>query len=68
MACCRRGVQWMPHAGGQTATPGDGLDAQLAAIADRQLQTNCACFTPNDARIEDILRLAQEYQADGVVH
>ena len=55
-------------AGGQTEVPGDGLDRQLAAIADRQLQTNCACFTPNHARIDDILRLAKEYQADGVVH
>jgi benzoyl-CoA reductase/2-hydroxyglutaryl-CoA dehydratase subunit BcrC/BadD/HgdB len=32
------------------------------------LQTNCACFTPNTARIEDILNLAREYQADGVIH
>ncbi len=55
-------------AGGPTAVPGDGLDAQLAAIADRQLQTNCACFTPNEARIEDILRMVKEYQADGVIH
>jgi benzoyl-CoA reductase/2-hydroxyglutaryl-CoA dehydratase subunit BcrC/BadD/HgdB len=55
-------------AGGATAIPGGGVDAQLAAIADRQLQTNCACFTPNDARIDDILRLAQEYRADGVIH
>ena len=55
-------------AGGETAIPGDGIDRQLAAIADRQLQTNCACFTPNDARIEDVLRLAREYQADGVIH
>jgi benzoyl-CoA reductase/2-hydroxyglutaryl-CoA dehydratase subunit BcrC/BadD/HgdB len=55
-------------AGGQTAVPGNGIDSQLAAIADRQLQTNCACFTPNDARIEDIIRLAKEYQADGVIH
>ncbi len=55
-------------AGGQTAIPGDGIDGQLAAIADRQLQTNCACFTPNDARIDDVLRLAREYQADGVIH
>ena len=55
-------------AGGRTATPDDGLDAQLAAIADRQLQTNCACFTPNDARIEDILRMVKEHEADGVVH
>jgi len=55
-------------AGGQTTIPGDGIDSQLAAIADRQLQTNCACFTPNDARIEDILRMVQEYEADGVIH
>ncbi|MDM7996380.1 MAG: double-cubane-cluster-containing anaerobic reductase [Acidobacteriota bacterium] len=55
-------------AGGQCAIPDGGLEAQLAALADRQLQTNCACFTPNDARIEDILRLAKEYQADGVIH
>lgn len=55
-------------AGGQTALPGDGLAGQLAAIADRQLQTNCACFTPNDARIDDILRLAKEYEVDGVIH
>jgi benzoyl-CoA reductase/2-hydroxyglutaryl-CoA dehydratase subunit BcrC/BadD/HgdB len=55
-------------AGGQTAIPGDGIQGQLAALADRQLQTNCACFTPNDARIEDILRITKEYEADGVIH
>lgn len=55
-------------AGGETTVSTDGLDGQLAAIADRQLQTNCACFTPNDARIEDILRMVREYQADGVIH
>jgi benzoyl-CoA reductase/2-hydroxyglutaryl-CoA dehydratase subunit BcrC/BadD/HgdB len=55
-------------AGGLTAIPGDGIAGQLAALADRQLQTNCACFTPNDGRIEDILRMADEYQADGVIH
>lgn len=55
-------------AGGAAAIPNDGLDKQLAALADRQLQTNCACFTPNDGRIDDILRLAKEYEADGVIH
>lgn len=55
-------------AGGQTTLPANGLDTQLAAIADRQLQTNCACFTPNHARIDDILRMVKEYQADGVIH
>ena len=33
----------------------------LNAIADRYLAINCACFTPNEERVEDILRLAREY-------
>ncbi len=41
---------------------------QLEAIADRQLETHCACFTPNDERIEDILTLARGWAVDGVVH
>jgi benzoyl-CoA reductase/2-hydroxyglutaryl-CoA dehydratase subunit BcrC/BadD/HgdB len=44
------------------------LDAQLEAIADRQLETHCACFTPNDERIDDILTLTSDWAADGVVH
>lgn len=44
------------------------LDGQLAAIADRQLETHCACFTPNDERTDDILMLARDWAADGVVH
>jgi benzoyl-CoA reductase/2-hydroxyglutaryl-CoA dehydratase subunit BcrC/BadD/HgdB len=44
------------------------LAAQLEAIADRQLETHCACFTPNDERIEDILALARDWMVDGVVH
>ena len=55
-------------AGGQTPIRDDSVEDQLAAIADRQLQTNCACFTPNDDRIDDILRMVQEYEADGVIH
>ena len=31
------------------------------------MKINCACFTPNTARIDDILRLAEEYQVDGVI-
>jgi len=50
--------------------PEDGatLDAQLNAIADRYLNIHCACFTPNEERIGDIISLAHEYEADGVVH
>ena len=28
---------------------------------------NCACFTPNSARIDDIIRLAKEYKVDGII-
>ncbi len=31
------------------------------------MKNNCACFTPNPGRIEDIIRLAKEYKADGVI-
>lgn len=43
------------------------LEGQLRAIARRQLDTHCASFTPNEERIEDILRLAKDYAVDGVV-
>ncbi len=44
------------------------LDAQLKALADRYLDIHCACFTPNEERADDVVRLAGEYQADGVIH
>lgn len=43
------------------------LDGQIAALASRYMKNNCACFTPNDGRIDDILRLAKEYHVDGVI-
>ncbi|MDP3063246.1 MAG: 2-hydroxyacyl-CoA dehydratase family protein, partial [Chloroflexota bacterium] len=47
---------------------GGNVGEQLEAIADRYMGIHCACFTPNDERLDDIVRLAREYQADGVVH
>jgi benzoyl-CoA reductase/2-hydroxyglutaryl-CoA dehydratase subunit BcrC/BadD/HgdB len=44
-----------------------GLEAQIAAIADRYLKIECSCFSPNDERIDSILRLAREHRVDGVV-
>jgi len=44
------------------------VEEQLRNIADRYMQIHCACFTPNDERLDDIVRLAREYQVDGVVH
>ena len=43
------------------------VDEQIGAIADRYMGINCACFTPNTGRIDDIIRLAKEYKVDGVI-
>jgi benzoyl-CoA reductase/2-hydroxyglutaryl-CoA dehydratase subunit BcrC/BadD/HgdB len=43
------------------------LEDQYAALAQRYMGINCACFTPNTGRIDDILRLAKEYDVDGVI-
>jgi len=53
-----------------TATPKDdgSLDARLRAISQRLMDTHCACFTPNDERIDDIIRMARELAVDGVIH
>jgi benzoyl-CoA reductase/2-hydroxyglutaryl-CoA dehydratase subunit BcrC/BadD/HgdB len=51
-----------------TPENGSTMEEQLAGIAERYMKINCACFTPNEARLDDIVRLAKDYQADGVVH
>lgn len=43
------------------------LEEQYRALAERYMGINCACFTPNTGRIDDILRLAKEYHVDGVI-
>ncbi|MBQ6900559.1 MAG: 2-hydroxyacyl-CoA dehydratase [Firmicutes bacterium] len=43
------------------------LDEQYRAIAERYMGINCACFTPNSGRVDDIIRLAKEYKVDGVI-
>jgi benzoyl-CoA reductase/2-hydroxyglutaryl-CoA dehydratase subunit BcrC/BadD/HgdB len=48
-------------------TPGT-LDEEIKAVANRYMNIHCACFTPNDERPEDVVRLAKEYKADGVIH
>ncbi|MBM7854665.1 benzoyl-CoA reductase/2-hydroxyglutaryl-CoA dehydratase subunit BcrC/BadD/HgdB [Desulfohalotomaculum tongense] len=45
-----------------------GLNEQVEAISRRALNINCACYTPNTGRIDDILRQVKEYKADGVVY
>lgn len=43
------------------------LEGQFQALSERYMKNNCACFTPNPGRIEDIVRLAKEYKVDGVI-
>jgi benzoyl-CoA reductase/2-hydroxyglutaryl-CoA dehydratase subunit BcrC/BadD/HgdB len=44
------------------------LDEMVTALADRYLKTNCACFTPNCERLDDIIGMAKSLKADGVIH
>ena len=45
-----------------------GVDEKLEAIADRYMKLDCACFTPNKERIDNILKLVEDYNVDGVIH
>jgi benzoyl-CoA reductase/2-hydroxyglutaryl-CoA dehydratase subunit BcrC/BadD/HgdB len=43
-------------------------DGAIAAIADRYMKLDCACFTPNKERVDNILKLVEDYKIDGVLH
>lgn len=46
----------------------DSVDGMMDNISARYLGINCAVFTPNDNRVDRLLRLVEEYNADGVIH
>ena len=46
---------------------GKDLDEMVQNIANRYMGINCACFTPNTARFDDVVRLAKASKADGVI-
>lgn len=46
----------------------DTLPEQIEALSQRALNINCACYTPNTGRIDDIIRLAEAHKADGVIY
>jgi benzoyl-CoA reductase/2-hydroxyglutaryl-CoA dehydratase subunit BcrC/BadD/HgdB len=47
---------------------GDTVQEMLEALCDRYLKIDCACFTPNTERLENIADLARELKVDGVLH
>jgi benzoyl-CoA reductase/2-hydroxyglutaryl-CoA dehydratase subunit BcrC/BadD/HgdB len=44
------------------------VDEALEKIASRYMGINCACFTPNSERMDDIKSLVGSLRADGVIH
>lgn len=46
---------------------GATIEEQVRNLAERYMKINCACFTPNPGRIDDIVRLVKEYNVDGVI-
>jgi benzoyl-CoA reductase/2-hydroxyglutaryl-CoA dehydratase subunit BcrC/BadD/HgdB len=44
------------------------VEEGLKRMADRYLEIDCACFTPNDERLENIKSMTKKLHADGVIH
>ncbi len=49
------------------ADDGTTLDAMIDALVDRYMKIDCATFTPNAERQANILDMAKELSADGVI-
>ncbi len=44
------------------------IDDQLDVLTDRYMQIDCSCFTPNDDRIDQILKEYKDSKAQGILH
>ncbi len=44
------------------------IDEAIQKMADRSMSVNCACFTPNDERMNDIETMSGALNAGGVIH
>lgn len=44
------------------------VDEALEKMASRYLEIDCACFTPNDERLENIKSMIEKLHAHGVIH
>ncbi len=47
---------------------GDTLEEMLDALVDRYMRIDCACFTPNQERLQNIVSMAKELDVKGVIH
>ncbi len=44
------------------------LTEQICALAERYMKINCACFSPNNERLDAILKIVKDYNVVGVIH
>jgi benzoyl-CoA reductase/2-hydroxyglutaryl-CoA dehydratase subunit BcrC/BadD/HgdB len=44
------------------------MDGQLDVLTDRYMKIDCSCFTPNNERIDQVIREYQDSGAQGVLH
>ncbi len=47
---------------------GDTVDGMIDSIVDRYMKIDCACFTPNTERLDNIVGMAKELKVQGVIH
>ncbi|MDD5640674.1 MAG: double-cubane-cluster-containing anaerobic reductase [Syntrophales bacterium] len=47
---------------------GETLDRMLDALVERYVRIDCACFTPNVERLENVVEMARDLKVDGVIH
>lgn len=47
---------------------GSTVEDQLEVLTDRYMQIDCSCFTPNNERIEQVLKEYRESGAQGIIH
>jgi len=47
---------------------GETMEEMINAIVSRYMKIDCACFTPNNERLENVTAMANDLNADGVIH
>jgi benzoyl-CoA reductase/2-hydroxyglutaryl-CoA dehydratase subunit BcrC/BadD/HgdB len=57
-----RNTRDLVEEGGQT------IDGLIDALVDRYMKIDCACFTPNSERLDNIVNMARDLQVKGVIH
>jgi benzoyl-CoA reductase/2-hydroxyglutaryl-CoA dehydratase subunit BcrC/BadD/HgdB len=47
---------------------GQSMDELLDALVDRYMRIDCACFTPNTERMDNIVRMAKDLRVNGIIY